>query len=411
MAIQVEVHFCDIQQAIVEELQAASDSAMLLAYVFADRVLFEMLVSCQRRGVAVTLVTSDSDAHRHSCLAWERLCALGARVVRISDWSAKSDDLICLIDDEIVICGNSDSASIHAGLSQLSVMRQCDIKILSYYRHLFGIALGHSGNMEDPPAALDEPKHRHGLSIYQDPEIEELCLQVHMMQTKIMAVDAEIDEVLRQIHLFDYQQEEAIGDLMRRYLDLRRRYYRAKYRVQPEEMQRREAQAAEDVYRKYQESQDAKTDQDSPVQLDPLQQHELKQLYRKMAMQCHPDRVSEEDRGQANFLFQQLQLTFQNSDLPGLKQLKNKIEQGFGAKMDPLLKDPVDELGKQLKDLESTLSHKYQQLSEVIQTASWRELSSKPDWTEWFHQKATRLTAAMHHYMNELDVNSNGLRA
>lgn len=412
--MQVQAHFSGIGQAIARQLEAATESVRVLVYLFTDRNLFEILVSCQRRGIAVTLIISDSDSNRQSAIAWERLSALGARIVRLPEVPGSGDEFFCLVDDATVISGNFRWTSIQDPTSQVSILTQCDSEIADYYKRAFARLVNEPWQTAGIDGALSTeamPKHDRGLSPYQDPKLDELRLQVRMMEARISAVETEIADMHRQIHLFDHQQEQAIGDLMRRYLDLKRRHLQAKSRESPEDLQRLQARAAEEVYRQYQEARAAKSEEEKPELLDPLEQRELKQLYRKLAMQCHPDRVRDEDKSHANLFFQQLQLSFQNSDLGSLRKLKIKIEAGLGSKAELISPDQFQHIEKHLKELERTLSQRNHQWATVSQGQSWKELSSKPDWTEWFNQQAKRLKAAMQHYMTELDRASQELRA
>ncbi len=412
--MQVQAHFSEIRRAITRQLEAATESARVLVYLLTDRNLFEVLVSCQRRGVVVTLIISDCDGNRQSPIAWERLSALGARIFRLPEVAGCGDEFFCLIDEATVISGNFRWTSIQDRTSQVSILTQCDSEVVDYYKRAFARLVDEPWQTVGIDGVLPTaggPNHDRGLSPYQDPKLEELRLQVRMMEARISAVETEIADMHRQIHLFDHQQEQAIGDLMRRYLDLKRRHLQAKYRERPEDLQRRQAQAADDVYRQYQEARAAKSDEEKPEMLDPLQQREIKQLYRKLAMQCHPDRVRDEHKGHANLFFQQLQLSFQNGDLVSLRKLKIKIEAGLGSKADLITPDQFQYLKKHLDELERTLSQRNQQWADVSHGQSWKELSSTPDWTEWFNQQAKRLKAAMQHYVTEMKDVSQELRA
>ncbi len=418
--MQVQAHFSGIRQAVTRQLEGAAQCVRVLACRFTDNKLFEALLSCQRRGVAVSLIISDCDVNRQSSIAWERLSALGGRIFRLPDGPDVVEDFdrsFCLIDNASVISGDFKWTRLQDAATQVSILIQCDEEIVAYFERRFARLTGEpwqaserSGGEPDPLAA-SILEHGAGLSQYQDPELEELRLRARMMEARVLAVDTEIADMHRQIHLFDHQQERAIGDLTRRFLDLKRRYLHAMYRETQEDLQRQQAQAADDVYRQYQEAQADRSLEAEPEQLDPQQQRELKQLYRKLAMRCHPDRVRDEDKAHANVFFQQLQLLFQNSDLDSLKKLKTRIEAGLGVKDDLVSADQFQYLRQHLKDLQQTLVQRNQQLASVCQSASWQELSSKPDWSKWFEQQAERLKAALQHYMTELNQLSQELRA
>ena len=411
--MQVQAHFSGIQQAIARQLETANESVRVFADLFTDCDLFEALLSCQRRGVAVSLVISDCEVNRQSSIAWERLSALGGRIVRLPAACASGDEFdrsFCLVDGTSVISGDFKWTSFQEAGTQVSILIQCDAEISEHFKRSFARMLSEPWQACMPGAVQCEGlraadlQQGPGLSLYQDPQLDELALQVRMMEARILAVETEIADIHRQIHLFDHQQEQAIGDLMRRYLDLKRRYLQAMFQQGQEELQRQQAKAAEEVFRQYQEARSAKAMESPPEQLDPQQQRELKQLYRKLAMQCHPDRVRDEDKVQAKVFFQQLQLSFQNSDLTSLKQLKVKIDAGLGIKVELVSPNQRQQLALHLKDLQQALSQRNQQLASVSQSSSWRELSGRANWNAWFEQQAKRLKAAMQHYMKELDL-------
>ena len=418
--MQVQAHFSGIQQAIAKRLESATQSVRVFADLFSDRDLFEALLSCQRRGVAVSLIIADCEVNHQSSIAWERLSALGGRIVRLPAASVSGDEFdrsFCLIDGTSVISGDFKWTSVQDAGTQVSILIQCDTEISEHFMRTFARMadepwqFGSHGAVEGEGSSAANLRQGQGLSLYQDPQLDELRLRVRMMEARILAVETEIADIHRQIHLFDHQQEQAIGDLMRRYLDLKRRYLQAMFRESPEELRRQQAQAAEDVFRQYQEARSARSTETAPEELDPQQQRELKQLYRKLAMQCHPDRVRDEDKVQANLFFQQLQLTFQNSDLTRLKQLKVRIDAGLGIKVDLVLPDQRRQFELHLQELQQALFQRNQQLASVSQSSSWRELSARGNWSEWFEQQAKRLKAAMQHYMTELDQLAPELRA
>ena len=418
--MQVQAHFSGIQQAIAKRLESATQSVRVFSDLFSDRDLFEALLSCQRRGVAVSLIITDCDVNRQSSIAWERLSALGGRIIRLAAASVSGDEFdrsFCLIDGTSVISGDFKWTSVQDAGTQVSILIQCDTEISEHFMRTFARMadepwqFGSHGAVEGEGSSAANLRQGQGLSLYQDPQLDELRLRVRMMEARILAVETEIADIHRQIHLFDHQQEQAIGDLMRRYLDLKRRYLQAMFRESPEELPRQQAQAAEDVFRQYQEARSARSTETAPEELDPQQQRELKQLYRKLAMQCHPDRVRDEDKVQANLFFQQLQLTFQNSDLTRLKQLKVRIDAGLGVKADLVLPDQRRQFELHLQELQQALFQRNQQLASVSQSSSWRELSARGNWSEWFEQQAKRLKAAMQHYMTELDQLAPELRA
>ena len=107
--VETQAYFSGIRDVIVQRLDAAKESVLVAVAWLTDRVLFEALVSCQRRGVAVSLAVLDDRINRQSSIAWERLTALGGRFCWIPEGTARAGSLhhkFCLIDNDTVINGS-----------------------------------------------------------------------------------------------------------------------------------------------------------------------------------------------------------------------------------------------------------------------------------------------------------------
>ena len=136
--------------------------------------------------------------------------------------------------------------------------------------------------------------------------------------------------------------------------------------------------------------------------MDKDQQKEIKQLYRKLAMQCHPDRVDDDCKPSAKVFFQKLQFCYLNNDLISLKNLKFEMESEL-PKYEALdLQNESVRINQHLIDLKLKLTSLMDQLSELCQSVTWRELTSKPNWNIWFAQQAENLQFEMHRYEIQL---------
>ena len=245
------------------------------------------------------------------------------------------------------------------------------------------------------------------VTVYLDPRVQEFRWQVRVFGVQVMALEAELADMQRQIHLFDYQQEQSIGDLIRRYLDAKRRYLKNVHLKTGESETLQEAAAAEDTYQQYEEARAASADEPEPVQLDPQQQVELKQVYRKLAMQCHPDRVKDEAKARAQTLFQQVQAAYQNNDLARLQMLQQQIEQGLGLAEDRL-PDQADHLQQRMVELQKIMVQLTRQIAAIGKSATWQTLSTQSDWSVWFAQRAGQLQTEIERYQSALDQSPAG---
>ena len=170
-----------------------------------------------------------------------------------------------------------------------------------------------------------------------------------------------------------------------------------------------QAREAHESFSRYTESHPDDERQDAPPELDLQAQQELKRLYRKLAMQCHPDRVdSAQDKQHAQALFQRLQRSYQASDMRGLQKLQAQLELGQDASSarapgaaSATRRAPA-QWAMELSALQSTLAQQQEQRQEILQSATWRTLVSQSRWDLWFAQQAKHLQTEVARYREAL---------
>ncbi len=463
--MKTQAYFSGIRETIIAQLDSANESVIVAVAWLTDRTLFEALVSCQGRGVAVSLAVLDDRINRQSSIAWERLTALGGRLCWLPEGTARAGSLhhkFCLIDSDTVINGSFNWTYRASSADENIIVIQGDADFAAQFQQAFLHLLDKHGHdarpividrakllsrltviaklleledFDDLPAQANKLDHAKSMSeiadlmlqlnqkdwagartqvnsllarglavtVYVDPLVEEYRWQVRLFSIQVLALEAELAEMQRQIHLFDYQQEQAIGDLIRCYLDVKRRYLHQLHQKTGQDETRQEAEAAEDTYRQYEEARAAQADEPEPVKLDPQQLAELKNIYRKLAMQCHPDRVKEEDKARAKVLFQQMQAAYKNNDIAGMQGLKLLIEQGLRLAQDTSVSDQVDQLQRRLTELQTLMAQLTQQLKTISKSATWQTLSTQQDWSAWFAQRAGQLQTEIERYQDALE--------
>jgi hypothetical protein len=120
-------------------------------------------------------------------------------------------------------------------------------------------------------------------------------------------------------------------------------------------------------------------------------------------MQCHPDRVSDEDKARAKVLFQHVQAAYQQNDLATLQKLKLQIEQGLRFAGDIRTPEQAAQLQQRLAELQKVMAQLTRQLSTASQNATWKILSTQPDWVTWFEQQAGQLRMEIERYQSALE--------
>jgi len=409
-----QAYFSATGETLGTALEGARHSVHILLTGLCERSLFEHLLSCRRRGVQVELALRNGPINRQSPLAWERLSAAGGVVHWLQPelfmgWPHS----LCLLDATHVISGTWQWGTRHG--QQNCIVAETDIQWLEQYQALFAACRRQADSTSKPLQPGLEPLGTE-LCVNADtsPSAGNSAWQWHIWQLHALAWEAELAETRRQMALFDAQQDHRIGELLRSYLDLKRCYLDHLYLARGDETAKREAYTAKEDYDRYQQgrAEQATDFSENAGSPDPQQQAEIKQLYRKLAMLCHPDRVLDAYKGQARAVFQQVRQSYQRSDLAQLQQLYMLLQtqNTFEPRENVCAEQASFAQGRNalLMALQNAIAQQQQERNTLMQSATWRTLSSQPNWPVWFDQQAEHLQNEIQRYNDALGLNQPG---
>ncbi len=419
-----QAYFADAPSAVQSLLAAARHRVVCALARDCGRPWFEMLLQVARRGVPLCLLVPDTAINRQSAIAWERLSAAGGELRWMDATAPILQTSVCVVDGHTVLSGALAELSTLLRDDFAGVVRQSDLDLAA--RCLQGITAlaaqtteGVTPGTTNPiapdcaaaPAAPTEAAHAvvapasaQALLLSADVQARTAAWQSELLHCHSLALQAELDEMQRTIQSFDRQQDAAIGTLLRDFLDLKRQYLAQMHARFGGAERAAKAQQADESFSRYTDSHADAQGLDAPPELDAPAQQELKRMYRKLAMQCHPDRMdSEQDKHLAQALFQRLQRSYQASDLRGLQNLQAQLEQGpnppgrsGGASRAPA------QWALQLSALQNTLTQQQAQRQGLLQSATWRTLVTQSRWDVWFAQQAAHLQTEIERYRQAL---------
>ena len=405
-----QAYFADAASAVQSVLAAARQQVVCALARDCSRHWFELLLQVARRGVALRLLVPDTTANRQSAIAWERISAAGGELHWLDSSAPILQTAVCVVDGHTVLSGAIAELSTVVREDFAGVVRQSDLGLAA--RCLQGLDA-----MVPPGAALAEAEtiaqtaSSHALVLSDDLQARTAAWQSELLQCHSLALQAELDEMQRSMQSFDRQQDAAIGDLLREFLDLKRQYLAQMHARFGGAEREAQAQQAQESFSRYTDSHPDDEHLDAPPELDLQAQQELKRLYRKLAMQCHPDRVdSAPEKEHAQALFQRLQRSYQASDMRGLQKLQAQLELGQDASSarapgaaSATRRAPA-QWAMELSALQSTLAQQQAQHLEILQSATWRTLVSQSRWDLWFAQQAKHLQTEVARYREALQV-------
>ena len=150
------------------------------------------------------------------------------------------------------------------------------------------------------------------LTVYEAPLLAALRLEVRDLQYRLVAVEAEKAEGERKFNQYNHAFAERLGALTQAILQLKQEHAR-RQRQQSDyaETEYKEARRRYDDFRHDYAAEAAKI----VLSLDAARQQSLEKLYRYCATLCHPDKVVEHLRPQAEAAFKRLQSLYERQDL------------------------------------------------------------------------------------------------
>lgn len=368
---------------------------------------FKLMLACRRRGLAVTLIVRAIDQNLHSGLAWERLVAMGVHLVWLQADDTSLRTSACVIDQSVAVSGNFDpvnsaAESVFSGI----VIQNLPQAVAACLEGLNQLRQSVAGAVDVPQADLGKTTPgnlANQLVLSADPTAQIMAWQLGLLAEHSVALDEEIAGMHQKINAFDNQQDNAIGEVVGQYLDLKQRYLAQLYQESENEKEQVQAQAAQADFAQFRSKESQPDQSPSTELLGATQQEDIKHLYRKLTMLCHPDRVQEQHKLQAQEVFQRVQSSYRNFDFSVLKTIEQQLQQvPFGGTS--TAPDSFLSLKQRLADLQERLSSRCVTLRHIQQSPTWRTLSTQSNWDVWFAKQGEYLQAEIQRYSLALEV-------
>ena len=230
------------------------------------------------------------------------------------------------------------------------------------------------------------------ISIYNDPEIPALQLEIRSLEYQISSLSDEKIDIEKNIKNFELKYNEELGGLITEIL-----YYK---KVSAAKI----AEEFKNDYQKQQEYEEAKFDYEDfsrsyqdklseikPFVLDDEEQIELKKNYRKATKLCHPDKVTDNQKELATRIFTDLKNAYDNNNLEKVNQILNDLEKGiFKSKG-----EATNEKDK-LRIIRENLILKRNELEELLlsikNTDTFKKIFNLKNWDKYFENSKEEFT-------------------
>ena len=151
-----------------------------------------------------------------------------------------------------------------------------------------------------------------------------------------------------------------------------------------------EEKEAEEDYKNY--SQEFEISKNEKIaDLTEEEQIEIKKKYRKASKLCHPDVVSEDQKGLADKLFTELNKAYEQNDLKKVTEILENLKKGnfFVSKSDTITEKQL--MKAEIEKLKIRIYELLQQVELIKASDAYKTISSIKDWDIYFRETKEKL--------------------
>ena len=245
---------------------------------------------------------------------------------------------------------------------------------------------------------IDFVSKQHNLSVYVNPEITAMQLEVKVLGLQISSLEDEKTEIEKKLHLFNIRHDRELGELILEILKFRRT--KLKKEAEHDKTKQQSAEEAERDYTDYQKSYE-ESSKKKVLTLSDDEQVEIKQSYRKATKLCHPDVVNESQKEQAEAIFQVLKDAYDSNDLQKVKSILSDLERGiFTGRTEKInekfeLQASISQLRRHRDELERALI-------KLKESETYHVISDLAGWDSYFESTKTQLEQQLNIIMSDL---------
>ena len=232
------------------------------------------------------------------------------------------------------------------------------------------------------------------LSIWTDPEIAALKLEIKNLENQLNGYDNENIELEKLLSEFQHCHTIELGEIILDILKLRKLKFKS---------DKTKYEEAENDERQYREQ--VNTEKEKEIfELTDEQKAELKKKFRKATVLCHPDKVADEFKEAAQRIFIELKQAYDANDLKKVSEILEELEKGnyFKTKSETvqekdLLKAAIAKLKRQIKILET-------EIITIKESETFKTIISIEDWDDYFKRTKEKLQRELEELQLEIET-------
>ena len=454
--MQTEAIFENIAERIQKEIFFAKKSIFIAVAWFTNKNLFNQLLIKAKNGCTISIIISDDYINQNSSIDFDQLAINNSRVYKIGNGDTElMHNKFCVIDYSTVITGSynwsykaesnfenviittNDTTLAEQFIAEFNHIRKQynpnepkpeivfpigkiikRLEILKNYILLEDVdeLRKETGKLEEYNfnADLDEIiedvrkeefasaikkiqnfiSKNQQLSVWIDPEVAALKFEIKNLENQLNAFDNEKIELEKLLSEFQHRHTNELGAIILEILRLRKIKFKSDHSKYEE---------AENDERQYQEQVNDEKGKDF-YELTEEEKLVLKKTFRKATVLCHPDKVSDEFKADAQSVFIELKAAYDKNDLKKVAEILTDLEKGnyFKYRSETvieadLLKVAIAKLRRQIKTLEA-------EIITIKQSETFKTIKNIADWDEYFSITKGKLQSELDELTLEIEA-------
>ena len=258
---------------------------------------------------------------------------------------------------------------------------------------------------EDANILIDDfIRQSRQVAISYDPNVSALKVELHFQEGELNLLRSERDEAVKMIEHFRSKYHNQLGSLIERVLYLRKEKLRIQALSHPN--MKKAYEAALEEYEEYNALLESSII-GIIYKLKDEEMIELKRLYRKASLICHPDRVADDQKEKAQHMFEELHEAYVMNDIRKVRLIAELLEKTgrFDLSFDQY--DDAGVLKVQIGRVMLSQEEMKSEIDEVKASATYRTIDNiSEDWKDYFSRIGENYKSQITEMENWLNLHS-----
>ncbi len=232
------------------------------------------------------------------------------------------------------------------------------------------------------------------ITVWIDEELAVLKLELKNLEIQLNAYDNEKIELEKELLEFQHRHSLEVGHIMSEILRLRKHKFKenkTKFKEAEKDEKQYNEQINEDKEKVY-------------FDLNKQEKKELKIKFRKASVLCHPDKVNDEMKDEAEKMFIELINAYDSNNIKKVNDILNTLENQSFFKSKSETVTEKEKLKLAIQKIRLQINSILESIIEIKESETYKTVSTIEDWNEYFDNLKTSLNSELEQLKNETEI-------